>query len=430
MSWLPAISFAGNRWWLPLSRPASDLLAALLLEQETPNDQRATELALQMRCDPPLAMFAALSRCQIGATQLSLGSLASDLLGRLPALFASGDAFLGVPTDRDRLVPQREELRALFIRMPPSAWLNAADKWLTVTGPPVPPAFCQRWPTLTDDAEPMMVRQGDADHFAPVKLDLSLLARKLRRAQTLGTAFGTAMRDAKSASLKQFAYGLSHEINNPLANINARAQGLMSNESEPAKKVALQKIIDQTMRAHEMVADLMFYAHPPSPNLAEVNLAALLAKVADQAGPSIAGRGIEICVVQADQTKTTFKTTTQTQTFSLTADRAMLTEAVRALVRNSIEAIGCDGRVELECSFRVELSKKIAVILVRDSGPGLSDEARRHAFDPYFSGREAGRGLGVGLCRVERIATLHGGGVSLLSGPAGCTARLWIPAKA
>lgn len=439
MSWLPAIRFAGNRWWLPLSRPAADLIAAVLVEQEVSSAERVAELTFLMRCDPPLAIFAALTSCQIGLklgesaksmvapetsaygsrSLLSLGMLASELLGRLPSLFASGDAYLSLPADRNRFVSHWEELQAAFITMPPSDWLAVADQWLTVAGPPVPLAFCQRWPTLIDEIEPTIVPRCDANHFDPVKLDLSLLARKLRRAHTLGTAFGAEIRHAKKASLKQLAYGLSHEINNPLSNINARAQGLRNEENDPTKKVVLQKIMDQTMRAHEMVADLMFYAHPPSPSLGDVNLMFLLGKVADQAQSSIAGRGIEIRVVNSDQKPA----------ICLLADRAMLAEAIRALVRNSIEAIGCDGRVELEFSSRTECGKKIAVILVRDSGPGLSDDARRHAFDPYYSGREAGRGLGVGLCRVERIATLHGGGVSLLSGPAGCTARLWMPAK-
>jgi nitrogen-specific signal transduction histidine kinase len=54
---------------------------------------------------------------------------------------------------------------------------------------------------------------------------------------------------------------------------------------------------------------------------------------------------------------------------------------------------------------------------VGDNGPGLSDADRRHLFDPFYSGRQAGRGLGFGLCKCWRIVTAHGGSVEVNSVP-------------
>jgi hypothetical protein len=48
-------------------------------------------------------------------------------------------------------------------------------------------------------------------------------------------------------------------------------------------------------------------------------------------------------------------------------------------------------------------------LAVVDNGPGLTDLEREHLFDPFFSGRQAGRGLGFGLPKAWRIITLHGG---------------------
>ena len=92
------------------------------------------------------------------------------------------------------------------------------------------------------------------------------------------------------------------------------------------------------------------------------------------------------------------------------------------LVRNAIDAIGCQGTivVSLVCE------PGSLMIHVADSGPGLSDQAREHAFDPYFSGREAGRGLGLGLCRAYRIAKLHAGDITLAGGPTGCVATITL----
>jgi hypothetical protein len=53
----------------------------------------------------------------------------------------------------------------------------------------------------------------------------------------------------------------------------------------------------------------------------------------------------------------------------------------------------------------------IVEVSVRDDGPGISEHVRRHMFDPFFSGREAGRGLGFGMSKCWRIVTDHGGEV-------------------
>ena len=54
-------------------------------------------------------------------------------------------------------------------------------------------------------------------------------------------------------------------------------------------------------------------------------------------------------------------------------------------------------------------------MIVRDTGPGIPAHVRPHIFDPFFSGREAGRGLGLGLSKAWRIVTSHGGTLSVES---------------
>lgn len=104
-------------------------------------------------------------------------------------------------------------------------------------------------------------------------------------------------------------------------------------------------------------------------------------------------------------------------------DPLMIGEAIGALIRNAIEAISDGGRI----GILVHETESALFIEVADSGPGLSEQARKNAFDPYFSGREAGRGLGLGLCRVARIAELHGGTAEITGSIVGCIARITLP---
>ena len=56
-------------------------------------------------------------------------------------------------------------------------------------------------------------------------------------------------------------------------------------------------------------------------------------------------------------------------------------------------------------------------ISIQDDGPGLKPEERRHVFDPFYSARQAGRGLGLGLSKAWRIITNHGGRIEVSSQP-------------
>jgi C4-dicarboxylate-specific signal transduction histidine kinase len=80
------------------------------------------------------------------------------------------------------------------------------------------------------------------------------------------------------------------------------------------------------------------------------------------------------------------------------------------LCLNSLEAIGNGGRIEVAASLVAEAAA--VVLTVRDNGPGIPPATREHVFDPFYSGREAGRGLGFGLSKAWRIITEHGGRLS------------------
>lgn len=211
--------------------------------------------------------------------------------------------------------------------------------------------------------------------------------------------FADALQRAKLDALKELAYGASHEINNPLANISARAQALLRDEHDPERRRTLAAIDAQALRAHEMISDLMLFARPPELVRTQVDLAELVTEVAERRQDDATQRQIDLSVHLPEAP------------LSADIDRQAFAVAIDALIRNALEAVGSGGHV----AIRLETASPDSPIVVHvdDDGPGIPEAVRPHLFDPFYSGREAGRGLGFGLSKCWRIVTGHGGEVTL-----------------
>lgn len=228
---------------------------------------------------------------------------------------------------------------------------------------------------------------------------LAALAIKLSTYERLLDDFQGRVEHEKLEALKELAYGASHEINNPLANIAARAQTLLEDETDSERQRKLTAIHRQAMRAHEMIADLMLFARPPKLNLAPCDLHQLVRKVVDELGGLAQEQNVQVVCEFGDEP------------LQLLADETQLGVAIQAVVKNALEAVNDGGRVQVVAHQTSIGSERYAEVAVRDDGPGISADVRRHMFDPFFSGREAGRGLGFGLSKCWRIVTDHGGEV-------------------
>ena len=234
------------------------------------------------------------------------------------------------------------------------------------------------------------------------------------------TEFAAAVESAKLEALYNFAYGLSHEINNPLANITTRAQTLLVDEKNPERRRKLATIVQQAFRAHEMIADLMLFARPPAIRPEAVDLVALVDLVLGEMQE------------QAREQGTHLSRTGDVGPLAAHVDRTQIAVALKAIVQNALEAVREGGSVQVRAergtgnaeqgiipsphfsksssdSPHSPLRAANLLLTVTDTGPGISDHIRSHIFDPFFSGREAGRGLGLGLSKAWRIIDLHGG---------------------
>ena len=250
------------------------------------------------------------------------------------------------------------------------------------------------------------------------------------------TEYQHQLETEKLAAMKQLAYGASHEINNPLANIATRAQTMLGDETHPEKRNKLATIYQQAMRAHEMISDMMLFAHPPATCLSTVSLRQVMRRFIGQQ---------EECSLQGDEA-------IKTNVFigphfdRVSVDVTQFLVVLQMLVRNSKEAIRATKDAAGEIEIRAELVDRGAAglprplrlgpvtqflqVSVQDNGIGVDARVRRHLFDPFFSGREAGRGLGFGLSKAWRIVQQHGGEIIFdeMNVPAaGARFVLWLP---
>ncbi|HEX4415421.1 MAG TPA: HAMP domain-containing sensor histidine kinase [Lacipirellulaceae bacterium] len=253
--------------------------------------------------------------------------------------------------------------------------------------------------------------EGSSSTTNDVGWRLPMFVAQLAAAENRCTEFEHRLEHEKLESLKELAYGASHEINNPLANIAARAQTLLEDETHPERQRKLVAIHRQAMRAHEMISDLMLFARPPKLNRTEVDLRQLVTQVVGELSELAREKAVQLCCEHSHDPIT------------LSADSTQLGVAISAVTRNAIEAVRESGHIHV--ATRSE--KGSAFITVSDDGPGISPEIRRHMFDPFFSGREAGRGLGFGLSKSWRIITDHGGEIDATSQLIGAQFEIRLP---
>lgn len=204
------------------------------------------------------------------------------------------------------------------------------------------------------------------------------------------------LRTLKLGALAEFAAGAGHEINNPLAVISGQAQYLLHAEPEPARQRSLQTIVAQAQRIHQILTGLMQFARPAKPRKLSLDAGEVIHEVTESL-KDLAG-----------QRRVNLVCPTLNGPIEIEADAAQVRTALSCLLKNAIEAAPADGwaGIRVECP-----APDLLELVVEDNGGGPTASQREHLFDPFYSGRLAGRGRGLGLSTAWRLAREHGGDV-------------------
>ncbi|BDG09079.1 sensor histidine kinase [Anaeromyxobacter paludicola] len=254
------------------------------------------------------------------------------------------------------------------------------------------------------------VRGGDelavlAHEFNAMAASLSRQRAELRAAERL-------------AAVGRISAQITHEIRNPLNSIGLNTELLAEElaalpEGAEARQLvgAIAREVD---RLEGVAEEYLRFARLPRPSLAREDVNEILGGLLDFLGPEMAAAGVEVRRELAPGLP------------PVRADEGQLRAAFLNLLRNSREAMPAGGAVSVRTRA---LPGGGVEAEVADSGPGLAPEALPHLFEPFWSTKE--KGTGLGLAFTHQVVREHGGAIACESAPGrGATFRVTLPAAA
>jgi signal transduction histidine kinase len=220
------------------------------------------------------------------------------------------------------------------------------------------------------------------------------------------------IRSEKLAALGQLAAGIAHEIRNPLTSINILIHSLTENlPSENSHWEDLKVIEEEIHRINEIVDQFLRFAKPLPPILEKAEIIPIFEETLHLLRPQIERLRIS---VQKD-----FRSLPP-----VIIDKEQMKQVILNLLMNTIQAMPEGGRLGL--SGQVSRDDQWIQLSIQDSGIGIPPEDMNKLFDPFFSTKEGGIGLGLSI--AHRIIDQHHGKIEVESTPGkGTLFTLWLP---
>ena len=204
----------------------------------------------------------------------------------------------------------------------------------------------------------------------------------------------------KLAALGQLSAGIAHEVRNPLSSIKMSLQILekrMNPEGNDLKRFKIaQKEVEHL---EELVNNVLVFAKPVEPKMAPVDLGKIMEQVLALAEKGIADKQID---VQLEAQKIPL----------VNVDAAMIADAFLNIIRNALEAVEDKGHIHIYARS-IGSQPPAVLIVVEDNGCGIEEADMPHLFNPFFTKKKYGTGLG--LSQVSKIVELHQGKIEIIS---------------
>ncbi len=206
------------------------------------------------------------------------------------------------------------------------------------------------------------------------------------------------------ARLGELTAGLAHEFRNGLATIHGYARLIKLENLESKNRQCVEGIRAETDALGRIVTNFLIFAKPEQLSLAPLDLRELVDRAADDLRGDVTRRGGAISVSGEFGT--------------VEGDDVLLRQAVSNVIRNAMEACDRAGAVPaISVEGHADRERKWVRVRVIDNGPGVDASVRDRIFQPFFTTRRDGTGLGLAL--VQKIAVTHNGRVSVSNEPDG-----------
>jgi len=222
----------------------------------------------------------------------------------------------------------------------------------------------------------------------------------------------------KMAALGEMSSGLAHELRNSMGTILGFSKLLKKRKDDPtSQSQVVDGILNEAMSMESMLQRFLAFAKPFQLKIEKINLEEI----------------IQECHASVKETlkenKITFEFESEPDLPPLLGDRILLKQCFHNLIQNSIEAMPDGGTLHIRLRKEQLHSQERSILVeLSDTGCGIAKEVQDKIFNPFFTSRERGTGLGLSL--VKKIVSLHNGKIELESElNKGTTFKIYLPLK-